>query len=90
MEKREIEKILDNFFDLSDEEQSKGIELPFIGVEPLGEELEKGYGFQIPERTGDETNGWQVDFWYKFNHPYKGQYQLSGSLAYGRFKFSKI
>ena len=33
-----------------------------------------------------ESNGWQVDFWIK----YEEKYQLSGSLYYGGFTFTKL
>ena len=46
-------------------------------------------GFNGLDLNGDETNGWQVDFWYNFNHPEKGKYTLSGSLHYGDFTLTK-
>ena len=33
-----------------------------------------------------DTNGWEIDFCYK----YENKYQLSGSLHYGDFVFSKL
>ena len=48
-----------------------------------------GEGFNELELNGDEINGWQVDFWYKFSNPEKGDYTLSGSLFYGGFALSK-
>src|ERR1700749_842110 len=49
---------------------------PLIEVEKAFKEL----GFDDYEGTGDETNGWQVDFWYTFTHPTLGKYTVSGSL----------
>jgi hypothetical protein len=46
-------------------------------------------GFDELELDGGETNGWQIDFWYKFySEEYKG-YTFSGSLHYGDFQLSK-
>ena len=46
-------------------------------------------GFDELEFQGEETNGWQVDFWYTFNSNEYGSYTLIGSLFYGDFKLTK-
>lgn len=46
-------------------------------------------GFEELDLEGDETNGWQVDFWYYFKSTTYGTYMLSGSLHYGKFKLEK-
>jgi hypothetical protein len=48
-----------------------------------------GLGFEETELEGEETNGWDVDFWYIFVHPEKGKYELTGSLWYGEYTFCK-
>lgn len=35
-----------------------------------------------------DTNGWQVDFWWKIHRDEKS-YMLAGSLFYGKIKLSK-
>ncbi len=53
------------------------------------EDYLKTLGFKDLDINGDELNGWQVDFWYKFEHKKYGTYCLSGSLHHGDFKFGK-
>jgi len=64
------------------------IDLDMLPISELGKILIE-LGFDKLELDGDETNGWQIDFWYKFNHSELGTYTLSGSLHYGNFKLSK-
>ena len=59
---------------------------PICEIEDL---LKSNFGAEDLELMGDETNGWQVDFWYYFELP-EGRFMLSGSLHYGNFKFSKV
>ncbi len=65
------------------------ISIPMTPIRDVEKEL-KDIGFKDLEMDGEETNGWQIDFWYKFVHPKYGKYQLSGSLHYGDFKFGKL
>ncbi len=69
-------------------EQEK-VPLPFTPIGDILDILEEE-GFEQLELDGDETNGWQIDFWYKIQHLEKGLFQLSGSLYYGDMEFSKI
>lgn len=67
----------------------ESITLPYMIAIRDFEKILLSFGFDKLSLTGDETNGWQVDFWYKFNHINLGQFMLSGSLHYGNFVFSK-
>lgn len=58
---------------------------PIEGIDKAFEEL----GFDEYEGTGDELNGWEVDFWYNHKHPVHGMFTLSGSLFYGEWKIRK-
>lgn len=49
------------------------------------EDVLKSIGFKDLQLDGDETNGWQVDFWYTFSSEEYGDYMLAGSLHYGGF-----
>lgn len=66
-----------------------------LDVEMLGiaeyEKILKEEKYERHENNGDETNGWQVDFWYNFSHIDDSTIQLclSGSLFYGNFKLTK-
>lgn len=64
------------------------VKLPFTPIREVEKEL-KELGFEELEMDGDETNGWQIDFFYKFKHPEKGTFMLSGSLHYGGMLFGK-
>lgn len=59
------------------------VSLPFTPIEEIEEVLIK-LGIDTDD-AGYDSNGWQVDFWYTY-----GDYQLSGSLHYGGFVFSKV
>jgi len=47
------------------------------------EEAMLAIGFSF-EMDGGETNGWEVDFWYKFTSELYGNYTYQGSLFYGK------
>lgn len=47
---------------------------------------EEGY---IMEDLDDNTNGWDVDFWYYFNKEGSPRVTLMGSLWYGDYKLVK-
>jgi hypothetical protein len=51
--------------------------------------LMQEFGYDELETDGDETNGWQIDFWYTWNKKDRYSYTLSGSLFYGGFVLSK-
>ena len=73
-------------------EQGEGIAkhyMPFIGAENLGKLLEKEYGFEPFQYSGDNTNGYSVDFWYYYKHKEHGFFCLSGSLLYGDVIFTR-
>lgn len=59
--------------------------LPIRDVEKILKEL----GYDELKLEGEETNGWQVDFWYHFNGNDLPSLCLSGSLHYGDFILSK-
>lgn len=61
----------------------KSVNLPFTPIKEIEKVLDE-LGVDTADCESD-TNGWQVDFWYMY-----GKYELSGSLHYGEFKFSKI
>lgn len=60
------------------------VSLPFTPIKEIEKELRE-LGVDVKDVECD-TNGWQIDFWYV----YENQYQLSGSLHYGKLKFSKV
>lgn len=53
------------------------------------EDILKEIGFEDLELSGEETNGWQIGFWYTFQSGEYGTYVLSGSLHYGNFILTK-
>lgn len=71
------------------EEKVESVTLPYMVPIRDFERVLKSLGFKELELTGDEINGWQIDFFYYFKHPKKGKYLLHGSLHYGDFKFTK-
>ena len=64
----------------------KSTDLPMHPIETYKIVL-KGLGCTMMELHGEELNGWDCDFIYKF---YKDNemYNLTGSLWYGDFNFS--
>lgn len=64
------------------------MELIMQPIDDIKTDLEK-LGFEM-EKSDENTNGWQVDFFYYFNHSVYGKYLLHGSLWYGDFKLGKI
>lgn len=67
----------------------KEFKLPYmISIKEFNEIL-KTFGYDWVELDGDEINGWQVDFWYRFHHEVLPIVTLSGSLYYGDFKLTK-
>lgn len=60
------------------------LKLPFIPLE-IYEALFEQLGYWMYDR---ETNGWQVDFWYKYKKD-NSIITLDGSLHYGNFKLIK-
>jgi hypothetical protein len=67
----------------------KSISLPYMIPISEFEKILLSFGFDKLELSGDETNGWQIDFWYIFKHPNLGTYILTGSLFYGDYCFAK-
>jgi hypothetical protein len=61
-----------------------------IDMEPIDgiEKILQSRGFDM-EELDDNTNGWDVDFWYDFVDEFNTKIQLSGSLWYGGFKLTK-
>ena len=55
----------------------KSIDLPRYGTGLISSILAE-FGFEDNDEY--DTNGWQVDFWYGFKHPIKGECTLSGDL----------
>ena len=61
------------------------IALAFTPLEEINKIL-ISLGFESIEY---DKNGWQVDFWWYFEHKVHGIFCLAGSLHYGGFTFSK-
>lgn len=61
-----------------------------IAMQPIDEVAKVLEALNYEEQPIDEsTNGWQVDFWYKFTNKDKEiTLMLSGSLWYGDFRLS--
>ena len=81
MDKKKIQ----DFIKSGEKELKFDFMLPIQCVEEALSEI----GFDNLELDGDELNGWQVDFWYKFKSSEYGNYTLSGSLHYGDFSLKK-
>lgn len=61
-----------------------------LPITPLGD-IEKwltDIGF-VREENENPLNGWQVDFFYYYNHSIYGRWILMGGLWYGDYKFCK-
>lgn len=58
------------------------------GVEGVLKHLEKNHGYTRKELNGEETNGWQIDYWYYLTKENEYNICLSGSLLYGQPKLS--
>lgn len=85
---------------------SESLKLPMMPLDDFAEVLfELGFNTMVEEpykkttvgeidyqTNMDEfsTNGWQIDFWWKFKHKELGNYMLSGSLWYGEFQLTFI
>ena len=63
-----------------------------IGVLPLYiyEDFLNSLGWE-KEDCEDNTNGWEIDFWYSYTKKESSfKLELSGSLYYGGYKINKI
>ena len=59
-----------------------------LGIDTLMEYLEKQHGY-VREDIEDNTNGWQVDYWYYLNNKNTdNRLCISGSLLYGEATLS--
>jgi len=79
-----IKQQLEQFFISGEKELKLDYTLPLIDFE----ELIKSLGFK-EDRDNFDTNGWEIDFWYYFEHPSYGNFCLSGSFWYGNFTITK-
>lgn len=83
---KEIQDLITTVLEGKQEE----INLPsMLPISEISDFLENK-GFEELDLNGDETNGWQVDFWYTYTHKILGDFMITGSLFYGNFKFIKI
>ena len=64
---------------------SVGIPNGIYGLKEVLSEL----SYEMDDLVGEETNGWQIDFWYGFSNKEGKTLCLSGSLFYGDFKLTK-
>jgi len=85
MDKELIRRKIKSFVESGEETLSFDDVLIPVGII---EDIMKDMEFTF-EMDGEETNGWQVDFWYYFNHPAFGKYCYQGSLFYGEAKLRK-
>lgn len=77
-----MEEIIEQF--LAGNEKS--VKLPMAPIDQVIDILER-FGYQ---QDGEiDTNGWQVDFWMKFDSEL-GKLQFSGSLWYGQFVLARL
>lgn len=67
--------------------QEGEMKIPMTPISKI-EEIFESQGYEM-EDLDDNTNGWEIDFWYYFKHPEKARYCLSGSLWSGGFKIYK-
>tara|TARA_R110002073_G_scaffold3315_6_gene22350 strand:+ start:12104 stop:12358 length:255 start_codon:yes stop_codon:yes gene_type:complete len=81
---REIDEVMEGILEFA---TGKGlqIDLPMIPIADV-ERILKRVGYDRLEEN--DTNGWQVDFWYYFKKEDKSLC-LSGSLFYGRYKLTR-
>lgn len=78
-------QLIQNFIKSGEKKLKFDTMLPIIEIEEALTEI----GFEELDLNGGETNGWQIDFWYKFKSKEHNNYTLSGSLYYGDFILSK-
>ena len=82
-----IEEHKKEILDFLKNRETQSLSIPMIPINNIKNFLgELGYDTQT---SSDDTNGWQVDFWYYFNKPGEEELCLSGSLWYGKFNLSK-
>lgn len=79
-----IEEQIDQFI----KSGKKILDLPMMPVKEI-ERLLKALGYKWRELTGDEINGWSVDFWYYFDKEGAGSLCFTGSLHSGDFQLIK-
>ena len=80
-----MKKLIQEFIKSGEQEFKFQLMMPIRDIEEILKEI----GFEELELSGDETNGWQIDFWYHFKSYEYGTYVLSGSLHYGNFILTK-
>jgi len=80
-----MKKLIQDFIKSGEQEFKFQQMMPIRDIEDILKEI----GFEDLELSGEETNGWQIDFWYTFQSSEYGVYELSGSLHYGDFQLIK-
>ena len=67
-------------------DKSEALPIPMMPLAKINTLLEsEGY-----ERTGYDSNGWQIDFWLIYSKEKEEEtIELSGSLYHGNFRLSK-
>lgn len=58
---------------------AESLHIKMQGMYDIEKELEE-LGYEHDPGDGDNTNGWEVDFWYRFVHPEKGTLVVSGGI----------
>lgn len=76
--------ILKNFLD-SDYSTLDIDLIPVRELENMVQQLDPDFSMEL---DGSETNGWQIDFWYKYNC-LGTKFTYSGSLHYGQCSLTK-
>lgn len=67
---------------------NESVEIEMTPIQDIQSILNE-FGYEDLDLDGEETNGWQIDFWYKFYKKDSPTLMVSGSLHYGDFKISK-
>ena len=97
MDKEQLKKHIEDYFNNPDNYKKDGVKLPYITLIEYSKLLSElgcstlnkdGFINLMHDGNDYDTNGWQVDFWWDFKRN-EEKYCLSGSLFYGDFKLSK-
>jgi hypothetical protein len=67
---------------------AQSVKIPMCPLSELVEKFKK-HGYKWRELSGNELNGWEVDFWYYFDKKGHKSICFSGGLYRGDFKLTE-
>ncbi len=68
-------------------QKEKFFNIPMMPLSDV-ENILKKLGFEEIEEY--DSNGWEIDFWWEWEHHKYGKWMFSGSLWSGNFNFKKL